>query len=148
MENENETLRKIKKGESITSEEIEELAETLAEYEPYPTEDNLQRAYDARRVSFLDLIKYIMGIGGLVTFPEKVSEAFAEFIAEHNTLTAKQIQFLHTLQTFIVENGVLNKRDLVSEPFTKLHEKGFLGLFDKSMQQEILQFTDQIFQYA
>ena len=148
LENENETLRKIKKGESITSEEIEELAETLAEYEPYPTEDNLQRAYDARRVSFLDLIKYIMGIGGLVTFPEKVSEAFAEFIAEHNTLTAKQIQFLHTLQTFIVENGVLNKRDLVSEPFTKLHEKGFLGLFDKSMQQEILQFTDQIFQYA
>ena len=148
LEEENETLKKIKSGESISSEEVEELAETLAEYEPYPTEDNLQRAYDARRVSFLDLIKYIMGIGGLVTFPEKVSEAFAEFIAEHNTLTAKQIQFLHTLQTFIVENGVLNKRDLVSEPFTKLHEKGFLGLFDKSMQQEILQFTDQIFQYA
>lgn len=148
LEDENETLRKIKKGESISSEEIEELAETLAEYEPYPTEENLQKAYDARRVSFLDLIKFIMGIGGLVTFPEKVSEAFAEFIAEHNTLSAKQIQFLHTLQTFIVENGELTKRDLVSEPFTKLHEKGFLGLFDKSMQQEILQFTDHIFQYA
>lgn len=148
LEEENETLRKIKNGESITTDEIEELEQELSEYEPYPTEENLQKAYDARKVSFIDLIKYIMGIGGLVTFPEKVSEAFAEFIAEHNTLTAKQIQFLHTLQTFIIENGELTKRDLVSEPFTKLHERGFLGLFDKNTQQEILKVTEQIFQYA
>ncbi|MGI8420360.1 MAG: DEAD/DEAH box helicase family protein [Candidatus Levyibacteriota bacterium] len=148
LEEENETLRKIKSGDSITSEEIEELADTLAEYDPYPTGENLQKAYDARQVHFLDLIKYIMGIGGLITFPEKVSMAFAEFIADHNTMSAKQIQFLHTLQTFIIENGSLTKRDLVQEPFTKLHENGFLGLFDKHMQQEILQFTNQIFNYA
>jgi type I restriction enzyme R subunit len=147
LEEDNDTLRKIKNGDSITSDEVEELAQTLAGYEPYPTEENLQKAYDARQVSFLDLIKYIMGIGGLVTFPEKVSEAFAEFIADHNTLTAKQIQFLQTLQTFIVENGALTKKDLVQEPFTKIHENGFLGLFDRHLQQEILQFTNQIFQY-
>ncbi len=148
LEEDNETLRKIKNGDSITSEEVDELAQTLAEYEPYPTEENLQKAYDARKVRFLDLIKYIMGIGGLVTFPEKVSEAFAEFIADHNTFTAKQIQFLQTLQTFIIENGALTKKDLVQEPFTKIHENGFLGLFDKRMQLEILNFTNQIFQYA
>ena len=148
LEDENEILQKIKQGESITGEEIEELATTLQEYEPYPTEENLQKAYDARKVSFLDLIRHIMGIGGLITFPEKVSEAFAEFIATHNTLTAKQIQFLHTLQTFIVENGELTKKDLVQEPFTKLHANGFLGMFDTPMQKEILQFTDHIFQYA
>lgn len=148
LEEENETLQKIKSGDSISQEEVEELAETLAEYEPHPTEENLQKAYDARQVRFLDLIKYIMGIGGLVTFPEKVSEAFAEFIADHNTLTAKQIQFLHTLQMFIIENGSLTKKDLVREPFTKIHENGFLGVFDKYMQTEILNFTNQIFQYA
>ncbi len=148
LEEENETLQKIKQGESITAEEIEDLAEALSEYDPYPTEENLQKAYDARKVGFLDLIKYIMGIGELVTFPEKVTEAFATFIATHNTLTAKQIQFLTTLQTFIIENGALNKKDLVQEPFTKIHENGFLGLFDKHMQREILQFTEQIFAYA
>ncbi len=148
LEEENEILKKIKQGQGITGEEVEELANTLAEYDPYPTEENLQKAYDARKVSFLDLIRYIMGIGGLVTFPEKVSEAFSEFIAEHNILTAKQIQFLQTLQTFIVENGELTKKDLVQEPFTKLHENGFLGLFDRKMQGEILQFTNQILQYA
>jgi len=148
LEEENDILCKIKSGESITEEEIEELADTLATYDPYPTEENLQKAYDARKVKFLDLIKYIMGIGGLLTFSDKVSEAFAEFIAEHNTLTAKQIQFIHTLQTFIVENGELTKKDLVSEPFTKLHADGFLGLFDRRMQEEVLQVTNRIFQYA
>jgi len=148
LEQENEVLQKIKHGLHITGEEVEELANTLAEYDPYPTEENLQKAYDARKVRFLDLIRYIMGIGGLVTFSEKVSEAFAEFIAEHNTLSAKQIQFLQTLQTFIIENGELTKKDLVSEPFTKLHTSGFLGVFDPRMQSEILEFTNQILHYA
>lgn len=148
LEAENEILQKIKQGESLNEEEVEELADTLAAYDPYPTEENLQKAYDARQVHFLDLIRYIMGIGGLLTFSDKVSEAFAEFIAEHNTLTVKQIQFLHTLQTFIIENGELSKKDLVREPFTKLHARGFLGLFNKQMQEEILKFTDKILQNA
>ncbi len=148
LEAENEILQKIKIGESICEEEIDELANILLKYDPYPTHENLQKAYDARKVKFLDLIKYIMGIGGLVTFSEKVSEAFAEFIAEHNTLTAKQIQFIQTLQTFITENGELTKKDLVREPFTKLHANGFLGLFTPQMQKEILSFTDNVIHHA
>src|SRR5215469_9867450 len=99
-------------------------------------------------VGFLDFIKYIMGIGSLVTFSDKVSEAFAEYIAEHNTLSAKQIQFINTLQMFIIENGKLTKKDLVAEPFTKIHHDGFLGLFTQQQQQELLQMTDKIFQHA
>lgn len=148
LEDENEILGKIKRGENINQEEVEELADTLAKYEPYPTEENLQKAYDARKVKFLDLIKYIMGISGLITFSERVSESFAEFIAEHNTLTAKQIQFLQTLQTFIIENGELTKKDLVREPFTKLHAKGILGLFPPIMQQEIITLTNRVLHYA
>lgn len=148
LEVENSILQKIKKGEEVSHEEIEELADTLSEYEPYPTETNLQKAYDARRVSFVDLIKYIMGIGGLVTFSDKVSEAFAEFIAEHNTLASNQIQFLIVLRDFIINNGELSKKDLVGEPFTKINNRGFLGIFDQQMQSEILQFTDRILQYA
>ncbi len=148
LETENDILSRIKSGEQISQAEVEALANTLSGYEPYPTEENLQRAYDARKVSFLDLIKYIMGIGGLVTFSEKVSESFAEFIAEHNTLTSQQIQFLIVLRDFIIDNGDLTKRDLVSEPFTKLHARGFLGIFTPQMQQEILQFTNRILQHA
>jgi len=148
LEEKNEILQKIKAGQSVTQEEIEELADTLDDYDPYPTEENLQKAYDARQVKFLDLIKYIMGIGDLVTFSEKVTEAFAEFIAEHNTMSAKQIQFLQTLQLFIIENGKLEKKDLVNEPFTKIHANGFLGLFTAQLQKEILSFTNTLLQNA
>lgn len=148
LEEKNEILHKIKEGVEITLEEVEELANTLSEYEPYPTEENLQKAYDARKVKFLDLVKYIMGIGGLVTFSEKVSEAFAEFIAEHNTLASNQIQFLIVLRDFIINNGELTKKDLVSEPFTKLHTRGFLGIFTPKMQSEILILTDKILQHV
>lgn len=148
LEDENEILQKIKEGEDVSYEEVEELADTLSEYEPYPTEENLQKAYDARRVGFIDLVKYIMGIGSLVTFSDKVSEAFAEFIAEHNTLSPSQIQFLIVLRDFIINNGKLTKKDLVGEPFTKLNDRGFLGVFDREMQNEILSFTDRILEYA
>ena len=148
LEQKNVVLRKIKMGESITEEELNQLAATLQENDPYPTEENLQKAYEARKVKFLDLIKYIMGVSGLVTFPEKVTTAFDGFIAEHNNLTTKQIQFIQTLQSFIIENGELSKKDLVSEPFTKFHNNGFLGLFDHQLQQEILQLTDRILNHA
>ncbi|GAB1347973.1 hypothetical protein MASR1M107_01840 [Ignavibacteriales bacterium] len=148
LEQKNVVLRKIKAGESITDEEINQLAATLQANDPYPTEENLQKAYEARKVKFLDLIKYIMGVSGLVTFPEKVTTAFDGFIAEHNNLTTKQIQFIQTLQSFIIENGELTKKDLVSEPFTKFHNNGFLGLFDHQLQQEILHLTDRILNYA
>jgi len=148
LEDKNEILHKIKEGGDVTLQEVEKLADILSEQEPYPTEENLQKAYDARKVKFLDLIKYIMGIGGLVTFSEKVSEAFAEFIAEHNTLTPNQIQFLIVLRDFIMNNGDITKKDLVNEPFTKLHARGFLGVFTPKMQSEILILTDKILQYA
>lgn len=148
LEEENEILQKIKQGSGITQDEVEELANSLSKYEPYPTEENLQKAYDARKVKFIDLIKYIMGMGGLVTFSEKVSEAFAEFIAENNNLASNQIQFLIVLRDFIIQNGDLTKKDLVQEPFTKLHNRGFLGLFDSQMQTKILLFTSKILNHA
>ncbi len=148
LEAENPILQKVKAGADLTSKEVEQLADTLEQYDPYPTEKNLQKAYDARRVQFLDLIKYIMGIGELKTFADKVSEVFAEFISQHNTMTAKQIQFLQTLQTFIIENGKLDKKDLTREPFTRFHAKGFLGLFKPKEREEILTLATSLLAHA
>jgi len=148
LEEDNEILQKIKRGEQLDGDDVEELANTLMKEEPYPTEKNLQKAYDARQVRFIDLIKHIMGMGDLRTFSDKVSAAFAEYIATHNTLTAKQIQFLQTLQTFIIENGRLEKRDLINEPFTRIHKLGIRGLFKPNEQEELLEFTNNLLTHA
>jgi len=52
------------------------------------------------------------------------------------------------LRDFIIQNGSLSKKDLVNEPFTKLHNRGFLGLFDPAMQTKILLFTNKILDHA
>ncbi|MBP7075030.1 MAG: DEAD/DEAH box helicase family protein, partial [Rhabdochlamydiaceae bacterium] len=148
LEADNPILQKVKAGKELTSAEIDELADTLGQYDPYPTEQNLQKAYNTRRVRFLGLIKYIMGLEELKTFDDKVAEAFSEFIVTHNTLTAKQVQFLQTLQTFIIQNGKLSKADLTREPFTRFHEKGFLGLFKLEERKEILELADTLLTYA
>ncbi|MCP3942747.1 MAG: hypothetical protein GY710_14850 [Desulfobacteraceae bacterium] len=149
LESDNEILQRLKQGDPLSPDDIDELANILLKHDPYPTEKNLQKAYDTRQVSFLDLIKYIMGIGELKTFSEKVTEAFAGFIATHNnTFTTKQIQFLMTLQTFIIENGKLTKKDLVSEPFTRFHARGILGLFPQKEQEEIMSFTEELLKVA
>lgn len=89
-----------------------------------------------------------MGIGELKPFAEKVAEAFAEFIAAHSSLKAKQIQFLNALQTFIIENGALSKRDLTREPFTLIHAKGILGLFKPKEREEILSLATSLLSHA
>jgi type I restriction enzyme R subunit len=144
LSTENEILQKIKQGEEITSAEIEKLANTLADYEPYPTEENLQKAYDARNVRFIDLIKYILGLSGLVTFSERVTEAFADFIASHNTFTPVQIQFLKVIRDYIIANGTITKKNLVNAPFTQIHSNGILGVFTTPMQEEIWALTNQM----
>tara|TARA_R100000808_G_C2115463_1_gene128238 strand:+ start:89 stop:514 length:426 start_codon:yes stop_codon:yes gene_type:complete len=140
---------RIKNGAHLSADEVTELATILSQHDPYPTENNLQKAYNARQVKFLDLIKYIMGISTLKTFPEKVSEAFELFIATHNnTFNSNQIQFLGTLKRFIIENGALTKKDLVNEPFTQIHPRGFLGLFPESQQKIIIKFTKELVDVA
>lgn len=141
---EDEILRKIKDGKDVTPEEIEQLVANLAELDPYPTEENLQKAYDARNVELVDLIRYILGKSGLVTFTERVTEAFTDFIASHNTLNTKQIQFLGVLKQFIIDNGKVTRANLVGDPFTQIHPNGFLGLFPADKQQEILALTSQV----
>jgi len=141
---ENEILQKIKQGETISSEEMEKLANTLADYEPYPTEENLQKAYDARNVRFIDLIKYILGLSSLVTFSERVTEAFADFIASHNTFSLTQIRFLKVVRDYIIANGTITRKNLVNAPFTQIHSNGILGVFTPLMREEIWVLSNQM----
>jgi len=51
---------------------------------------------------------------------------------------------LRTLRTFILQQRRLEKRDLVDEPFTRLHPNGIQGLFDDAEIDEILDFTRRL----
>jgi type I restriction enzyme R subunit len=137
-------LQKIKDGKSINAIEAEQLADELSEEHPYITVDLLRRVYKHKRAELVQFIKHILGIEILESFPETVSKAFEQFIAQHTDLSTRQLQFLELLKGFIIEKGDLTKRDLIQSPFTMLHPEGIRGVFKPKAIEEILKFAEKL----
>lgn len=141
---ENPILQKLKQGQEITEDESASLAEVLHEEHPHITVDLLRRVYSHRKAQLVQFIKHILGIQILESFPETVSNAFAEFVKAHTYLTARQLQFLDLLKKFIIEKGELNKRNLIESPFTMLHPEGIRGVFKPHEIEEIINLTNKL----
>lgn len=140
----NPILQKLKNGVTITHEEIESLAKTLHNEDPYITIDLLRRVYMNKKAPFLKFIKHILGIEELKNFPDTVSESFAKFIQIHPTLTTTQLKFLDLLKNYIIDNGDITKKDLIQAPFTVIHPSGIRGVFNPSEIEEILNITQEL----
>lgn len=144
LKEENPVLQRIAAGEDVDRHEIEELERILREHEPYITEQLLQKVYDNQSATFIQFMRHILGLEKLSTWTEEVTLKFDRFIAEHNNYyTSKQIQFLQTLKTFILQTRDIEKKDLISPPFTQLHTRGIQGLFTPSEIAEIYAFSQQ-----
>lgn len=140
----NRALQKLTMGYELTDMEIEELAQIFKKMYPNVTEEILRQVYDNHHASFIQFIKHILGIEPVATFTETISSAFDEFIRTHNTFGQKQIQFLMTLKSFILQTGKIEKKDLINPPFTQLHPQGIRGLFKPEEIEEIIQYFRNI----
>ncbi|MCD6494913.1 restriction endonuclease subunit R, partial [Candidatus Bipolaricaulota bacterium] len=134
----NPVLRKLQHGQDLSRNEIHELAKLLESSELQVTEERLQQIYDNRTAHFLQLIRHILELEHIASWEETVSKRFDGFIAAHTDLSSRQILFLRTLRTFILQRRHVEKRDLVDEPFTRLHPNGIQGLFTDAEIDEIL----------
>lgn len=142
--NELPILKKIKDNEPISDIEIEELSWMLSHESPHITVDLLRKVYNNRNAALVQFIKHILGIEVLDDFPTTISKAFNDFIAKQSNLSVKQLDFLRLLQTYLIEKGSVERKDLISAPFTRIHPNGIRGVFDGKMMQEILQFINAL----
>ena len=140
----NPLLQKMLDGEELSEAEIAQLAELLEHDSLQITEDRLRQAYNHKRAHFIQFIKHILGLEPLADWEESVAQAFAQFITTHTTLTSLQIQFLRTLETFIIQTGKVDKPDLIDAPFTLIHPQGIRGVFQPAEIDEIMAFTGQL----
>ena len=140
----NPVLLKIKNGETISSQEAEGLAELLHTEHPHITEELLRHVYKNRKAHFIQFIRHILGIEILKSFPDTVSEAFAQFIQLHSNLSSRQLEFLNLLKGYIIEKEKIEKKDLISAPFTVLHPQGIRGVFSVSEINELLKLTQEL----
>ena len=137
----NPVLLKIRNGEVVTESEATELAELLHAEHPHITEQLLQQVYQNRKARFLQFIRHILGIEVLKSFPETVAETFDQFIQQHSNLNSRQLEFLSLLKGFILEREKVEKKDLISSPFTILHPQGIRGIFSPTEINDILTLT-------
>lgn len=140
----NPILQKIVEGNTISQEEIDELANELHEENPHITIGLLRRVYQNRKGKFIQFIKHILGLEVLETFNESVANAFDSFIKTHSDLSSRQLQFLDILKKYILEKGNVEKRNLIESPFTMIHPDGIRGVFSPKEINEILQLTHKI----
>ncbi|MFK7001619.1 type I restriction endonuclease subunit R [Flavobacterium oreochromis] len=133
-------LQKIKQGKAISAIEIEELSWLLSHESPHITVDLLRRVYNNKTAALEQFIKHILGIEVLEDFATTISKAFDEFIQKHTDLSVKQLDFLRLLQTYIIEKGTIERKDLITAPFTRIHPNGIRGVFDHKMMNEIVEF--------
>lgn len=140
----NPILQKLKSGSVITDDEAQQLAEELYEEHPNITIDLLRRVYNHRKAQLVQFIKHILGIEILQSFPETVAKAFQDFITVHSYLSSRQLQFLDLLKSYIVEQGDLQKRNLIESPFTLIHPDGIRGVFNQREIDEILVLTQKL----
>lgn len=136
-------LQKIKNGDAISEDDINGLAQQLNEEDPHITESLLQKIYKNRKATYLQFIKHILGVELLESFGVQVSKEVQQFISEHNQLTTRQIEFLNLLKSYIIERGMIEKRNLIEAPFTIVHPKGIRGLFTAAEIKKILSITEK-----
>ncbi|MCK6507765.1 DEAD/DEAH box helicase family protein [Myxococcota bacterium] len=139
---ENEVMRRIAEGAEPGEDELQALAALLAGQDPAITEDVLRKVYDVRSARLVRLLRHVLGLERLPSWPEAVTVAFDEFIAAHTTLTELQIRFLQTLRTFLLQNRRLERKDLLDAPFTQLHPRGIRGVFRGGELEEVLALAE------
>jgi len=138
---ENPALQRLQSGEPVSDRDLRDLAELLRRQDPSIDEERLRKVYDVRTASFLQLIRHVLGVEPLERWSTYVTRKFEDFIAAHTTYTALQIRFLQTLRTFLLQQGRIERRDLVDSPFTQLHPEGVRGVFPARDVEEILGFA-------
>ncbi len=138
----NPVMQRIAQGAEPTEDELATLAELLAGQDPAITEEALRKVYDVRSARLLALLRHVLGMERLASWPEAVTAAFDGFIAAHTTLTELQIRFLQTLRTFLIQNRRMERKDLLDAPFTQLHPRGIRGVFRGSELQEVLALAE------
>ncbi len=131
------TLARIKAGEAVSEQDLDDLALKILRVDPQVDLKNLPIKIDVAG----DLHRALRSIIGLDT--EAVDVGFTEFIHKHTELTSQQLQFISILQAYICANGGLEVDRLYDPPFTSISSNGVDGVFEGKLIDELLTLIDR-----
>jgi type I restriction enzyme R subunit len=132
-ENENHiTISRIRKGETITKEELQALEDIL--FQGGIDKEAIEKELGSQ----FSLVKFIISLMGLN--PEKVDAAFAKFINDYQ-LNSMQVEFLEMIKKFLTTNGEIELSKLYDAPFKNYHSMGIDGVFNTQQSDAIFEIV-------
>lgn len=121
-------LVKIRNGEPVTEQELDELTKLVLIQNPNVDIKVLQEFYPAATAGLDQILRTMVGMDS-----NAVAERFAEFAAAHQ-LSSQQLRFLDMLKNHIRDFGTVEMKQLFEQPFTRIHGEGITGVFTDMTQ--------------
>jgi len=129
------TIRRIRDGKSISTQELQALEKMLF------SESLSKESIEAELGGKLILSKLIVSLFGLSK--EHVDKAFADFINEYK-LSSTQTEFLNTIKKFLTKNGQINPEKLYDSPFKTFDPQGVDGVFREEQANKLFEIITSI----
>ena len=121
-------LLKLRRGESITSEELDRLNSLLHTQNPDVDLATLREFYPDTAVQLTQILRGIVGLDHAA-----VDVQFSAFAQAH-ALNSQQLRFLALLKDHIRKFGAIDIGQLFDAPFNTVHAEGLGGIFPNPTQ--------------
>lgn len=121
-------LQKVRRGEPVTPEELDQLNSLLHTRNPHVDLATLREFYPDTAVSLGLILRGIVGLDH-----EAVEAKFTAFAQSH-ALSSQQLRFLAMLKDHIRQFGAIAVAQLFDAPFNTLHAEGLGGVFPNQTQ--------------
>ncbi|RQN06646.1 type I restriction endonuclease subunit R [Pantoea ananatis] len=114
-------LAKLKQGEHLDDEELDQISKTLNQADLFVTEDTLRKAFEAPVASLADFLRHILCKGAqLPNREQRINAAFEAFIAAHGYLRANQLNFLRAVKAAVLRHGCITHAALSEPPLSRV----------------------------
>jgi type I restriction enzyme R subunit len=134
MVNESPTLQQLFIGATLSDEEIELLKNELLK--DGIEVEQLSEIYECKSNDLVEIFKAIIN-----KKEYKLPHLLDNFLRNHK-LTSSQIDFIKAIKHYVEEKHDIKRKDLMTNPFTKFHKMGIMGMFQGSLMNELVGIID------
>lgn len=134
MVNESPTLQQLFVGADLSDDEIETLKNELLKEEIEV--EQLSEIYECKSNDLIEIFKAIIN-----KKEYKLPHLLDDFLNKHK-LTSSQIDFIKAIKHYVEEKHDIDRKDLMTNPFTKFHKMGIMGMFQGSLMNELVEIID------
>lgn len=140
-------LAKLKQGENLNDNELEQISDSLNQADLFVTEDTLRKAFEAPAASLADFLRHILcEHAHLPNREQRINATFDAFIAAHGYLRANQLNFLRAVKAAVLRHGRITRAALSEPPLSRAGRVE--TLFASKDIEELISLTDQLLDEA